>query len=89
MTIDDARQTLANDGYSDVNEWHDGASVIYPAHEHDEHTAHIVVGGSIFIIMNGEEKEYTPGDRFDIPAHTLHSVRMGSEGCTYIFGEKV
>ena len=80
---------LMTDGYTDIDEWHDNASVIYPAHEHDGDTAHIVVGGSIFITINGEEKEYRAGDRFDIPAHTAHSVRMGGEGCTYIFGEKV
>ncbi|MEK7632898.1 MAG: hypothetical protein AAB473_03840 [Patescibacteria group bacterium] len=89
MTIDDARSVLMTDGYADIDEWHDNASVIYPAHEHDGDTAHIVVGGSIFITMSGEEKEYHPGNRFDIPAHVSHTVRMGDEGCTYIFGEKV
>lgn len=88
MTIDDARSALAFDGYADIDEWHDNASVMYPTHEHDGDTAHIVVGGSIIITINGQEKEYRAGDRFDIPAHTAHSVRMGSEGCTYIFGEK-
>ncbi len=88
MTIDDARSALMTDGYTDIDEWHDGPSVIYPAHEHDGDTAHIIVGGSIFITIDGEEKEYRPGDRFDIPAHVSHTVRMGDEGCTYIFGEK-
>lgn len=89
MTIDDARSALMTDGYTDIDEWHDGPSVIYPAHEHDGDTAHIVVGGSVFITIDGVEKEYRPGDRFDIPAHTAHSARMGDEGCTYIFGEKI
>lgn len=89
MTIDDARQILANEGYVAIDEWHDGVNVMYPVHAHGEHTAHIVVGGSIFITINGEEMEYVPGDRCDIPAHVAHSVRMGGEGCTYIFGEKV
>ncbi len=89
MIIDDARSTLSADGYSDINEWHDNASVIYPAHQHDGDTAHIVVSGNIFITINDEESEYKPGDRFDIPANTAHSVRMGENGCTYIFGEKI
>ena len=88
MTIDEAQSVLAAEGYTDIDEWHDGANVMYPAHEHDGDTAHIVVGGSIFITINGEEREYRSGDRFDIPAHVAHSVRMGSGGCTYIFGEK-
>ncbi len=89
MTIDDARSTLLGEGYSDIDEWHDNASVIYPSHQHDGDTAHIVVSGSIFITIDGEEKEYHSGDRFDIATNTVHSVRMGEYGCTYIFGEKI
>lgn len=89
MTIDEARSVFVAEGYTDIDEWHDNASVMYPVHEHDGDTAHIVVSGSIFITINAEEKEYRSGDRFDIPAHVLHGVRMGSAGCTYIFGEKV
>ncbi len=89
MTIDEARLALVQEGFSDIDEWHDAPGIFYPSHEHDGITAHIVVGGSIFITIDGVEKEYCPGDRFDIPAHVAHSVRMGSEGCTYIFGEKV
>jgi len=89
MNINEAESVLVKDGYADIHEWHDGPFVIYPAHEHDGDTAHIIVGGSIFITIDGDEKEYKPGDRFDIPAHVFHSVRMGGEGCTYILGEKV
>ncbi len=89
MTIDEARSALASEGYTDINEWHDNARVIYPAHAHDGDTAHIVVAGTLFVTIGDEEKVYHSGDRFDIPAHTPHSARMGDDGCTYIFGEKV
>ena len=89
MTIDQARSTLASEGYVDINEWHDAPGVIYPPHKHDGSTAHVVVAGTLFVRIGEEEKEYRSGDRFDIPAHVMHSARMGSEGCTYIFGEKV
>ncbi len=89
MTIDEARSVLASEGYADIHEWHDNASVIYPSHVHDGDTAHIVVAGSVFIRIGEEEVEYRPGDRFDIPAHVPHAARMGGGGCTYIFAEKV
>jgi mannose-6-phosphate isomerase-like protein (cupin superfamily) len=89
MTIDEARSALASEGYVDINEWHDAPEVFYPPHAHGGNTAHVVVSGSLFVTIDGEEKEYKPGDRFNIPAHVIHSARMGGEGCTYIFGEKL
>lgn len=88
MTIDEARSALASEGYADIGEWHDAPGVIYPPHEHDGDTAHIVVAGTLFVRIGDEESEYKSGDRFDIPAHVVHAARMGGEGCTYIFGEK-
>ena len=89
MTTDEARAVLAAEGYTDIHEWHDAPWVIYPSHAHHWDTAHIVVSGAIFVRIGDEETEYTSGDRFDIPANIPHAARMGSDGCTYIFGEKV
>ena len=88
MTIDEARLALASEGYVDINEWHDAPGVFYPPHEHDGDTAHVVVAGTLLVTISDDERIYKPGDRFDIPAHIIHAARMGSEGCTYIFGEK-
>ena len=89
MTIEETRLALASEGYVDINEWHDAPGVIYPLHEHDGSTAHVVVAGTLFVTIGEDEKEYKPGDRFDIPAYVVHAAIMGSEGCTYIFGEKI
>ncbi len=80
---------LKAEGFGEICVWHNSPDEIYPQHEHAGDTAHVVLQGSMVIRINGEEHEYVVGDRFDIPAHVAHSVRMGSEGCTYIIGEKV
>ena len=54
----------------------------YPPHTH---TGHMTVGyieeGRVCIVLNGEEKIYGAGERFQIPPNTLHEIKTVSDEC--------
>lgn len=79
---------LSAEGFTHTYVWEDGPGVYYPDHTHPTETAHIVIHGEMTITCNGGTKTYKPGERFDVPAHTVHSAKMGPKGCRYLIGEK-
>ncbi len=78
---------LHEEGFKEVYVWQDGPNVSYPDHTHAEITTHIILDGEMTIRCQGKTQAYKPGDRFDVPAHTVHSARMGPQGCKYLIGE--
>ncbi|MGH9357499.1 MAG: cupin domain-containing protein, partial [Terriglobia bacterium] len=68
--------------------WEDGANAFHPDHIHSTTTAHVILKGEMTVCCGGSEQVVKEGDRFDVPAHALHSARMGSQGCRYLIGEK-
>ena len=84
----DALERLRKEGYSHVFVWTDLPDTVYPDHTHATDTAHIVLEGSIAISVGEDTQTYGPGDRFDVPAETIHSAQVESSGCTYVVGER-
>jgi len=78
---------LRAEGFQDVYVWEDGPNMSYPDHTHPGVSAHIILEGEMTVTTNGETVTYKPGDRFDVPAHTVHSAKMGPQGCKYLIGE--
>lgn len=89
MNKDEWEEKLRAEGFTDVSTWHDGSDVFYPTHSHNVLTAHVIIAGSMLLDVDGKEHILQTGERFDIPAGTRHSARMGPAGCTYTVGEKV
>lgn len=87
MTTDDWKKKLAEDGFDSIFVAHDKAGVVYPDHTHVNTTAHVILEGEMTLTREGNEKTLHVGERFDIPAGTTHSAKMGPEGCTYVVGE--
>ena len=79
---------LREEGFQVVFRHRDRPYAHYPDHTHHGITAHIVIEGSITVTSEGKTATYGPGDRFDVPAGTVHSASVGPEGCLYIIGEK-
>ncbi len=79
---------LHAEGFCDTYVWQDTPNAFYPDHMHPGETAHIILDGEMTVTMHGAQETYQPGDRFDIPAKTIHSARMGASGCRYLIGEK-
>ncbi len=79
---------LREEGFSNLFVWRDGPNAYYPDHTHLSTTAHIILEGEMTLTVNGKTETFKLGERCDVPANTLHSVRMGRQGCRYLIGEK-
>jgi mannose-6-phosphate isomerase-like protein (cupin superfamily) len=84
----DWERRLRSEGFTHTYVWQDGPGAYYPEHTHATVTAHIVVEGEVTVTLEGKTQTYRAGDRFDVPAETIHSAKMGPQGCRYLIGEK-
>jgi quercetin dioxygenase-like cupin family protein len=57
---------------------------VVPEHAHVNEQTGILVRGSLTFTIGGETKELHPGAAWVIPAHTPHSVVVGSEGASLV-----
>lgn len=79
---------LKDEGFSDVYIWEDKPGFEYPEHTHEKHTVHIIISGEMELLdSKGSRRLLKTGERFDIPAGTSHSAKMGAAGCRYVVGE--
>jgi mannose-6-phosphate isomerase-like protein (cupin superfamily) len=88
MGAKDWEKLLRQAGFTHTYVWEDGPGVFYPDHTHSTETAHIVLEGDMPVTCGGGTKTYKIGERFDVPAHTVHAAKMGPRGCRYFIGEK-
>jgi mannose-6-phosphate isomerase-like protein (cupin superfamily) len=79
---------LSQEGFTRTYVWEDGPDAVYPDHSHDEETAHIILRGEMTLTMNGKTSTFRAAQRCDVPAGTIHSARMGPQGCRYLIGER-
>lgn len=63
----------------------------YHPHSHAVLTTHLILSGELILTYpqdDAPQKEtFGPGARIDVPAHKMHEVWVGKEGCTYVIGE--
>jgi len=88
MNKKELEKQLYNEGFRIVYIWRDGPNAFYPEHKHSTLTAHIILEGEMTITLEGEKRVVRSGERFDVPAHTIHVAKMGPRGCKYMIGEK-
>jgi quercetin dioxygenase-like cupin family protein len=81
-------EQLKREGFGDTYVWEDRPNAFYPEHTHDSETAHIILSGEIALTIAGRTETYRAGSRCDVPARTLHSAKMGPNGCRYLIGER-
>jgi quercetin dioxygenase-like cupin family protein len=79
---------LRKEGFTRIYVWQDRPHAFYPDHTHSMTTAHVILDGKITVTSEGTTETYKAGERFDVPAGTVHSARIGSNGCRYIIGEE-
>jgi mannose-6-phosphate isomerase-like protein (cupin superfamily) len=87
MTQKEWEAKLHAEGFSRTYVWQDGPGAFYPDHTHPKATAHVILEGEMALTSEGVTRTYHSGDRCDVPARTIHSARMGPEGCRYLIGE--
>ncbi len=88
MNPEDWENKLREEGFSNFFVWQDRPDADYPDHTHPVTTAHVILAGEMVLTVNGHTRTFRTGDRCDVPANTLHSARMGRQGCRYLIGEK-
>lgn len=88
MNAKEWEKQLRDEGFTLTYVWQDGPGAFYPDHTHHALTAHVILEGSMTLASLGVTQTYQPGDRIDVPPETVHSARMGPEGCRYLIGEK-
>lgn len=88
MSVEEKQNQLRAEGFTHTYVWQDGPGVHYPDHTHATATAHIILEGEMTVTSVGRTQTYKPGERFDVPGHTVHSAKMGPQGCRYLIGEK-
>ncbi len=88
MNTKELERQLRAEGFSHTYVWQDGPGAFYPDHTHPNPTAHIILEGEMTVTSQGKTQTYKPGERFDVPAQTIHSAKMGPHGCRYLIGEK-
>jgi len=86
----DAEELVRGWGFSNVFTWHDTPHRHYPPHTHSMLTTHYIIQGEIRMkdYVTNVDKRYQVGDRCDVGANARHEAWAGSEGCTYVIGEK-
>lgn len=82
------RRQLQQEGFRHTYAWQDGPHTCYPDHTHQTETARIVLSGEMTLRMNGLSATYGVGARCDVPAGTVHSAKMGPQGCRYLIAER-
>ena len=88
MNIKDFENALRAEGFARTYVWQDGPGAYYSEHTHPTVTAHIVLDGEVTVTSEGMTQTYRARERFDVPAETVHSAKMGPKGCRYLIGEK-
>lgn len=75
---------------SGCHSWSNGPGDTYAAHDHAYEKVLYCVDGSIDFILeeSGRTIALGAGDRMVLPAHTMHSAVVGSDGCTCIEGRR-
>ena len=88
MDEDKLAQTLGREGFRHTYVWQDAPNASYPDHTHATETAHVILSGEMTLTLGAESRTYHAGQRCDVPAGTVHSARMGPNGCRYLIGER-
>lgn len=81
----DARASAASgfaaEGLS-PSEWSNDPGAEYGAHDHPRHKVLYCIEGSIVFRTSEGETALGPGDRLDLPAGTVHTATVGTDGVT-------
>jgi quercetin dioxygenase-like cupin family protein len=57
---------------------------VVPEHQHPHEQAGYVLEGTLFLMVQGETWELTPGAAYVLPGGTSHGASCGPEGCVVL-----
>lgn len=82
-------KAFEDEGFEHVYEWSDPAGTMYDSHSHKGKVSLFVTDGSCTFDFDGEKREVSAGQRFDVPVDAEHSAVVGPEGWIVIVGEEI
>jgi len=82
------RERLVADGFTPFR-WSDAPGATYEPHAHPHDESLWVLDGAIDFLIEGEVHRLGPGDRLQLPAHTVHAAEAGPQGATYLIGQRL
>ncbi len=88
MDEKELEKKLRKKGFARIYVWEDRPHAFYPDHTHGMVTAHIILDGEMTVTSEATTETYKAGQRFDVLAGTVHSAKIGPNGCRYIIGEE-
>lgn len=88
MNVDELITQLEQEGFTDLRVCPIPPNRDLPEHAHDEHTVHVILEGDLTIIDKDGTRVYSPGDRVDFPAGTVHKARGSTDDGTMLIGVK-
>lgn len=86
---DQMKTILRNQEFQDVHTFSDQSGAYYADHQHNYVEVRWLVSGEVTFGVNGHRYTLQPGDRLDMPAHTVHDASIHPEkGAVYICASK-
>ena len=81
-TLQIFRSQVLAEGYDEVAEMRWQPHFETTQHEHPFDVYAVVAEGKVTLHIEGRTEQYTQGDRFRLPRHTLHHEAYGEQGAT-------
>ena len=72
------KQQLRDEGYN-IYVYSYPGGMCFPPHSHDHDTIHVVLNGAMQISMEDADHILKPGERFVVPANTMHTAEVLGE----------
>jgi len=89
MNKEELKQTLVEEGFPHIYEWHDEPGVTYEPHAHTGAVAMYILDGGLTFQFDDSSVVLTAGERFDVPVGKEHTAVVGTSGCTFLVGEMI
>jgi mannose-6-phosphate isomerase-like protein (cupin superfamily) len=86
MTREEWEKQLQSEGVTDIKLRDEKPDFFLADHTHDVTVAHVILSGEMTLTVEGKPSVLKEGDRMDIPAHAVHSAKMGESGCVFLTG---
>jgi quercetin dioxygenase-like cupin family protein len=88
-TLNKKRALFFSEGVTEIKLRSEKPDFFIPDHVHEATVAHVILSGEMTLTVGGKASLLKEGDRLDIPAHAVHSAKMGAEGCSFLTGNVV
>ena len=89
MNVDDFRKFAKEKGYGEVEFLEVEPGPEEEMHSHEHSVLSFVLTGEFTMTTNDWAKVLLPGDMTENPAGTMHKVKIGAEGGSFLFAKKL